>query len=101
MIKHIVIWKLKEHAEGRTKTENAALAKTKLEALNGKIKGMRLLETGRDLGLDAGAWDLALYSEFDDKASLDAYQVHPEHEAFKTWFAPLRESRVVVDYSIP
>jgi hypothetical protein len=33
MIKHIVIWKLKEHAVGSPKIENARRMKTELEAM--------------------------------------------------------------------
>ena len=38
MIKHIVMWKLKEEAEGHSKEENAKLIKNMLEGLKDKIK---------------------------------------------------------------
>ena len=79
MIKHVVMWKLAEHAEGAPKASNAARIKTLLEACAGRIPGLRSLEVGIDAGLDGAAWDVVLVSEFDDRAALDAYQVHPLH----------------------
>jgi len=99
MIKHIVVWTLKEGAEGRSKRENATLAKSKLETLR-KLPGVLRLEAGIDTGIDAGPGDLVLEVEFENLEALDAYQKHPEHEAFKSWFAPLRDARMVVDYTI-
>ena len=40
MVKHIVFWKLKDHANGMNKQENALSIKEKLEALNGTIEGL-------------------------------------------------------------
>ena len=44
VIKHIVVWRLKESAHGNNKRANALLIKQRLEALNGKIPGLRLLK---------------------------------------------------------
>ena len=46
MIKHIVMWKLKESAEGRTKQENAWMIKQELEQLKGTIREIVSLEVG-------------------------------------------------------
>ena len=40
MVRHIVLWNLAEEAEGRSKAENAALLKEKLEGLCGQIDGL-------------------------------------------------------------
>ena len=37
MIKHIVMWKFKEEAEGKSRAENIAIVKADLEALKGVI----------------------------------------------------------------
>ncbi|MBR3290193.1 MAG: Dabb family protein, partial [Clostridia bacterium] len=37
MIRHIVMFKFKEEADGRTKAENVAITKSMLDALPGKI----------------------------------------------------------------
>jgi len=99
MVRHIVLWRLKESANGRTKAENAAEIKRLLEDLNGKIPGMILLEVGFDFSRTDESSDIVLYSEFESRAALDAYQVHPLHEAVKPFVAAARSERRLVDYS--
>lgn len=41
MIKHIVMWEFKDHAEGLTKEENISKVKSMLEALPEKIDFIR------------------------------------------------------------
>ncbi|NKB37567.1 MAG: Dabb family protein [Gammaproteobacteria bacterium] len=100
MIKHIVMWKLKEEAEGNDKDTNAKLMKEKLEAIANLVPGMLKLEVGFDLGLDATGYDVILYSEFENKAALAAYQEHPQHKAVFPFIGAVRESRVAVDYAV-
>ena len=45
-------------------------------------------------------YDVVLGSDFADKAALDAYQVHPAHEALKQFIGAVRESRECVDYQV-
>ena len=100
MIKHIVMWKLKEHAEGADRSVNAAKMKALLEACAGIVPGMGRLEVGvAEAGLEA-TYDVVLYSEFDDKAALDAYQEHPQHQALKPFFSAVREARQCMDYTV-
>jgi hypothetical protein len=98
MVKHIVVWRLKDQADGRPKGENAKLIKEKLEALNGRIPGLLRLEVGIDFSLTEDSGDLALYSEFASRSALDAYQVHPEHKAIMPFVLEARSERRVVDY---
>ncbi|KRU28380.1 stress responsive A/B barrel domain-containing protein [Clostridium sporogenes] len=46
MIKHIVMWKLKEFAEGKSKLENANIIKINLEDLKHRIDEVKLIEVG-------------------------------------------------------
>ncbi len=48
MIKHIVMWRLKDSALGNKKAGNARLVREKLEALRGRIPGLLRLEVGLD-----------------------------------------------------
>ena len=82
MVKHIVVWRLKPEAHGRTAAQNAVSIKEKLEALRGRIPGMLRLEVGLDFSREESSGDLVLYSEFESRAALDAYQVHPLHREF-------------------
>lgn len=100
MIKHIVMWKLKEHAEGADRATNAARMKTMLDACAGIVPGILKLETVvAQQGLEA-TYDVLLYSEFADKAALDAYQQHPQHVALKPFFGAVREARQCMDYEV-
>ena len=98
MVRHIVLWRLKETANDRGKAENAAEIKRQLEALNGKIPGLLKLEVGYDFSRTSESSDIALYSEFENRAALDAYQTHPLHEAVKPLVMSSREERRLVDY---
>jgi quinol monooxygenase YgiN len=100
MVRHIVLWRLKESASGRSKAENAAEIKRLLEDLNGKIPGLLKLEVGYDFSRTAESSDIVLYSEFESRAALDAYQTHPLHEAVKPVVMAAREERRLVDYSV-
>jgi hypothetical protein len=98
MIKHIVLWRLKESAHGNDKATNARLIKEKLEKLNGKIPGMLALEVGLDFSASDTSADLVLYSEFASREALDGYHHHPEHVAVMPFILEARSERRVVDY---
>lgn len=98
MIKHLVMWRLKDHAHGNDRVANARLFKEKLEALAGRIPGLLRIEAGIDFSCSAVSFDVALYSEFADRKALDGYQVHPLHEAVKAFIVEASTERVVVDY---
>jgi hypothetical protein len=98
MINHIVMWKLKEYAEGADKKSNALKIKTMLEALIGKIEYIDYLEVGININLSEAAYDATLYSKFKDLKALEDYQNHPEHKKVSEFVGKVREGRVVVDY---
>ncbi|WP_374361283.1 Dabb family protein [Pseudoduganella danionis] len=100
MLKHIVMWKLKEHAEGADRATNAAKMKAMLDACAGIVPGILKLEAVvAQPGLEA-TYDVLLYSEFADQAALDAYQHHPQHVALKPFFGAVREARQCMDYEV-
>ncbi len=99
MIKHIVMWKLKEDlAEG--KEENALLIKKYLEALPEKVSVIRSLEVGININPSGAAYDVVLYSEFADEQDLETYQKHPDHVQVGEFVGRVTMSRVVVDYLV-
>jgi quinol monooxygenase YgiN len=100
MIKHIVMWKLKEHAEGAERAVNARKMKVMLDACSNVVPGILKFEAVvAQPGLEA-TYDVLLYSEFADKAALDAYQEHPQHQALKPFFGAVRDGRQCMDYEI-
>lgn len=100
MIKHIVLWSLKDHAEGADKATNLQKMKALLEGCNNIVPGIIKLEVGiATAGLEA-TYDIVLYSEFADKAALDAYQVHPTHQAIKPFVGAVVLQRQCMDYAV-
>ena len=98
MVKHIVMWKLKEQAHGGTREQNAEKIKAMLEALPVKIGVIRNLEVGFDfLKSDASA-DVILITELDSKEDLEAYRVHPDHQAVIPFIQEVVQERRVVDF---
>ena len=91
MVKHIVMYTLKEGVEKETAVE---LIRSVLEPLVGQIQGLKHLEVRRAFN----GLDYALYSEFDSREALEAYAVHPLHQEAKTHFFHLLDSRVAADY---
>ena len=100
MIKHIVMWKLKEIAEGKTKQENAEIMKELLEGLPAKIEELDSAEMGINIlvGEDAAICDVVLTTECKDQEALKAYAVHPEHQKVVQFIKKVVEERRVVDY---
>jgi acyl-CoA-binding protein len=100
MVKHIVMWKLFDEAQGFSREENAQRIKIELENLKEQIAEIHRLEVGINQNQSPAAFDVVLYSEFEDWEALKIYQAHPKHEKLKQFIAPLRSERAVVDYQI-
>ena len=100
MIKHIVMWKLKEHAEGLDKAANLSKMKMLLESCANIVPGMTALEVAIAVPELEATYDIILYTEFTDKTALDAYQVHPTHQAIKPFIGAVREERQCMDYQV-
>jgi hypothetical protein len=100
MIKHIVMWRLKDFANGANKGENAKGLKSLLESLKSKISEIKHIEVGININPSDAAFDVVLYSEFDNLSGLEAYQRHPEHLKVVTFINEIRLERGVVDYEV-
>ena len=99
MVKHIVMWKLKGFAEGKSKDENIKIIKSELENLINLIPQIKFLEVGKNILPDAD-YDAILYSEFESVEDLDIYQNHPEHKKIAAYVAKVRDARISGDYII-
>ena len=91
MVKHIVLYTLKEGVE---KKEAVELIESVLVPLVGKIPGLLRME----VKLAFNGMDYALYSEFESREALEAYAVHPLHLEAKEHFHHLLATRVAADY---
>ena len=99
MLKHIVMWKLKEDDEVKKK-ENALLAKQSLENLVHKIPELKKAEVGINTNPAEAAYDLVLYSEFENEDDLAVYQSHPEHVKVGGLIKLITQRRAMVDYLV-
>ena len=92
MVKHIVVYTLKEGVEKDAAVE---LIRSVLEPLVGKIPGLNHLEVRRTY---QGDMDYALYSEFESREALTQYRDHPLHLEAKSHFSHLLATRISADY---
>ena len=100
MLKHIVMWKLKEVAECGDRAQNARKMKQELEALKGKIPQILRIEVGINAIPSDASYDIILYSEFANEQDLALYQKHPEHVRASVFIKTVQERRAVVDYHV-
>ena len=91
MVKHIVLYTLKEGVE---KEPAIKMIASVLEPLVGKIPGLLHLEVRQAFN----GLDYALYSEFESREALELYAGHPLHQEAKTHFFHLLDTRFAADY---
>ena len=100
MIKHIVIWKLKEQPGESGNTVNAKKLKADIEALKDEIPEIKHIEVGINMSGSDQSGDVVLYSEFDELADLQIYQNHPAHQEVVAFVNEVVSERRVVDYEM-
>lgn len=97
MVKHIVLFKLKEELPLDEKKNIMNQFKSAIEALPAQISFIREIEVGLNMN-SSETWDIALYSVFDNLDDVKAYAVHPAHVAAAKILATAKENRSCVDY---
>lgn len=101
MIRHIVMFRFKEEADGKSRKENVLATKAMLDALPAKIPQILSSQTYINAeGANPENADLILISEFESQETLEEYLVHPDHKAVGAFMRPLRESRTGIDLSV-
>ena len=97
MVKHIILWKLKE--EHNTVEVKTAM-KENLEALVGKVPGLTELNIQFEK-LQSSNADVMLYSVLESEQALKDYAIHPDHVyAANTYVRPFTESRLCLDFEV-
>ncbi|WP_321330789.1 Dabb family protein [uncultured Bacteroides sp.] len=97
MVKHIVLFKLKENVSVNEKLVVMNRFKEAIEALPAEISVIRKIEVGLNINADE-SWNIALYSEFDSLDDVNVYATHPAHLTAGKILAEIKESRACVDY---
>ena len=100
MVKHIILWQLKDEYTEEQKKEIRAGIKEGLEGLVGKVPG--LLEVKVRTGfLPSSTADVMLDTTLQDAEALKGYAVHPAHVAVaNSKVRPYTKARVCMDYEI-
>ena len=101
MYKHIVIWKLKEQADGKSRNELAIEVKRRLDELPAHIPEIVSYETAINIG-DYGAsfFDVSVISAFENKDTFWAYTKYPIHDAVVAYIQSVSEAEEIVDYQL-
>lgn len=98
MVKHVILWKLKENVAGAEKEKVLREMKENLEALVGKVPGLVRLEIVTKPLTSSNA-DVMLDSDLESEDALKGYQSHPAHVAVaNTYVRPFTEVRLCMDY---
>lgn len=98
MVKHIILWTLKDMPEEEKKSIKQGI-KRELEGLQGKISGLLDIRVQTE-GLASSNADVMLDSTFEDEEALKNYAVHPQHVAVADGFVrPYTETRTCFDFS--
>ena len=78
MVKHIILWQLKDEIQGEEKESVKAGIKAGLEGLAGQIPGLIDIKVQTE-GLASSNVDVMLDSTFVDENALKTYAGHPAH----------------------
>lgn len=101
MVKHIILWKLREDlTETEKKTVKAGI-KAGLEGLVGKVPGLLDVKVNIDGILDSSNADVMLDSTLESAEALKGYAIHPEHVAVANGkVRPYTCQRTCIDFEV-
>lgn len=100
MVKHIILWQLKDEFTPEQKAEIKAEAKKALEGLVGVVPNLVAVQVNIN-GLETSNADMMLDATVTDFASLKAYAVHPAHVAVAdSKVRPFTKSRTCMDFEV-
>ena len=100
MVKHIILWQLKDEYASEVKAQIAAEIKEGLEGLKGKIPGLLDIHVQVDKLASSNA-DVMLDSSFESEEALKGYAVHEEHvKVADTKVRPHTKNRACIDYEV-
>ena len=100
MVKHIILWQLKDELSAAEKAEIKANIKTGLEGLAGQIPGLVEVHVNIN-GLPTSNADVMLDTTLESFEALKGYAVHPAHVAVANGkVRPYTKTRVCLDFEV-
>ncbi len=101
MVKHIILWTLKDEFSDDEKNKIKKEIKEGLENLKGKIDGLIDIKVNIEGRISSSNADLMLDSTFENEEALKQYSKHPEHVAVAdSKVRPFTKSRSCLDFEI-
>ena len=98
MVKHIILWQLKDELAGKEKELVKKGIKESLEALKGVVPGLIEIKVITE-GLSSSNADVMLDTTLESEAALKGYAIHPAHvAAADTYVRPFTKVRMCLDY---
>jgi hypothetical protein len=94
MLTHIVCWKYKAETSEQERAEHVR----KLRALPDVIPNIISFHVGRDILHLERSFDTGLVAVYPDRAALDFYTVHPDHQKVAALGKQIAEKVVSVDF---
>lgn len=98
MIRHIVMFKLKEFESVSEKTAAAEEVIKRLDELPAAINVIRRYKAGIDVRKLNWSYDVVLEMDFETMADIDAYTVHPAHQKFIIFNKDYSVAKVCIDF---
>ncbi|MHC1707740.1 MAG: Dabb family protein [Bacteroidales bacterium] len=98
MLRHIIMFKLRDCESEVEKKALLTLLKETLEQLPGKIPQIREFDIGINICNTSWSYDIVINSVFDSIDDLESYKAHPAHQAFVKFNADKSIAKSVVDY---
>jgi hypothetical protein len=99
MIRHIVMWKLKNFPQAEIKALNASKLKDELYVMKNEIVQIKALNVGININPE-NEYDVVLEVLFDNYNDLLIYQKHPAHLRVVDFLKTIRDFKAAIDYEI-
>ena len=100
MVKHVILWQLKDELTAEEKTIIKKEMKESLEGLVGKIPGLMEMKIQTEALASSNA-EVMLDSTFEDETALKVYATHPEHVAVADGkVRPFTKARFCLDFEV-
>ena len=100
MVKHVILWQLKDELTVDEKKKIKAEMVVALEGLVGKVPGLLEVKVQTE-GLASSNAEVMLDTTLTDEEALKGYAVHPDHVgADNTYVRPFTKTRLCLDFEI-
>jgi len=97
MLRHVVMMKFTDRTNWESIAQEVARM---LNQLTETIPELQCMEVGINMSSRPTAYDLVLTADFRDESGLEAYRVHPTHQAVLDILKMHVQETTVVDYLI-